>query len=262
MNENRIAITIDCEEWNSPHIRGKKDKDHNNTSFSRLGNEALLKLFRKYNVKATFFVTGFYADHEPDSVKKLISEGHEVGAHGYEHHYRGREFDIEADVVKAKRTLERITGKKVLGFRAPQVQFSKRLLGALSKAGYMYDSSLHPAHLPGYYDHRKLPLKIHQLGDITEIPVAVMPTSRWPVVWMFMRMLGKWWTQIAVEKLLRKKIVPNLYVHSWEFIKMRNRHVPFYFNARTGRSFLKTLEKFIVDNKKKGREFVKLGELV
>ena len=262
MKEHRIAITIDCEEWNSPALRGKRDRDHNNTAFSRMGNENLLKLFAKHGVKATFFVTGYYADHEPDSVRKLVEAGHEVAAHGYEHHYRGREFDIQADVLRAKETLGRVTGQKVLGFRAPQVQFSKRLLNALEKAGYTYDSSLHPAHLPGYYDHRKLPLGIHTYGKITEIPVAVMPRSRWPVVWMFMRMLGKWWTQIAVEKLLRKKIVPNVYVHSWEFIKMQNSKVPFYFNARTGKSFLRTLEKFIVDNKKKGRTFVKLGELV
>jgi len=259
-----VSITIDCEEWNSPHLRGKQDPDHNNTRFSRLGNEKLLALFRKHNIKATFFITGFYADHEPEDVQRIAAEGHEIACHGYEHHYRNRVFDIETDVKKAKETLERISGTKVVGFRSPQAQYSQKLLEVLDQAGFVYDSSLHPAYLPGYYNHRHLPLNIHKPSTlaITEIPVAVMPRSRLPIVWMFMRNLGVWYTQLGVNALVKKNINPNLYFHSWEFTKMRSKTVPFYFTRHTGQRFVRMLEKFIILNKKKGREFVTLGETV
>ncbi len=260
--DNTIALTIDCEEWNSPALRGKNDGDHNNTQFSREGNDTLLALFRKHNIKATFFITGYYAHHEPENVKRIAAEGHEIACHGYEHRYRGREFDIEHDVRKAKRALEHISGSKVLGFRAPQVAYSRDLLRALAKAGYIYDSSLHPAWMPGYYNNRQFPLHIHKTtSGIVEIPIGVMPNSRLPIVWMFMRLLGWRWTQAGVNGLLRRGLPATLYIHSWEFIRMKSRNVPFYFTWNTGKPFTRTLEKFIVHNKGKGRNFMRLDDI-
>ena len=244
-----ICITIDCEEWNSP----------------ALGNERLLELFHKHNIKATFFITGYYAEHEPEDVKRIAQAGHEIACHGYEHHYRGREFDVEADVKRGKEALERISGVPVKGFRAPQAQYSQRLLQAVAQAGFVYDSSLHPAWLPGYYNHSSLPLGIHQPlsgAELKEIPVAVMPLTRLPIVWMFMRNMGVWYTQLGVSGLVKRGICPNLYFHSWEFTEMKSRNVPWYFTRRTGEPFLKMLEKFIVLNKEKGRAFVRLGKMV
>lgn len=260
-----VSITIDCEEWNSPFLRGKKDKDHNDTAFSRLGNEVLLDLFRKHGIKATFFITGYFADREPEQVRRIMEEGHEVAAHGYEHHYRGREFDMYADVVKVKKVLEKITGKKVKGFRSPQAHYSLELLKMLDKAGYKYDSSLHPAYLPGYYDHSKKPLRIFTSPaglKIKEVPVAVMPKLRLPIVWMFMRIFGVRYAQLGVDALERRGINANLYFHSWEFFPMKSKNVPFYFTFRTGKKFVRMLDKFIKINKRKGRKFVRLDEII
>ena len=260
-----VSITIDCEEWNSPFLRGRKDKDHNNTAFSRIGNEALLELFRKHGIKATFFVTGYFAEREPEQVRKIIEEGHEVAAHGYEHHYRGRTFDVFKDVVKAKKVLEKITGQPIKGFRSPQAQYSLELLKILDKAGYEYDSSLHPAYLPGYYNHSKKPLRIHRpIADLkmVEIPIAVMPRIRLPIVWMFMRLLGVRYTQLGVDVLEKRGINANLYFHSWEFVPMHSKNVPFYFTRKTGPRFVRMLDEFIRINKKKGHRFCRLEETV
>lgn len=258
-----IALTIDCEEWNSPALRGRSDPDNGNTTFSRLGNEQLLKLFKKHGIYCTFFVTGYFAEREPESVKEILEHGHEIASHGYEHHYRKRVFDVENDVRKSKEILEKITGKNVIGFRAPQVQYSLELLQLLKKYGFRYDSSLHPAFLPGYYplSHLRQPLHIHEpVPGITEIPVGVIPGLRLPIVWMFMRNLGTWYTQFGINGLLQKNITPNIYIHSWECTSLTSRTVPWYFTRRTGPPFLEQLEKFIVDNKHQG--FVRLDQLV
>ncbi len=243
-----VSITIDCEEWNSPVLRGIKDKNHNNTSFSRIGNERLLKLFSKYEAKATFFITGYYASLEKENVKQILEEGHEVALHGYEHHYRNRKFDVEKDIVKGKKVLEKITGEKVKGFRAPQVQYSLRLLEVLKKHGFQYDSSLHPAFLPGYYNNSNYPLRIHNVNGLKEIPLAVMPKLRLPISWMFMRNLGVNYTQMGVNALVRKKINPVLYFHSWEFVRMPKSGLPSYLTRNTGLKFLKMLEKIVKKN--------------
>ncbi|MBT4935425.1 polysaccharide deacetylase family protein [Candidatus Woesearchaeota archaeon] len=252
-----IHITIDCEEWNSPYLRGKKDLDNFNTQFSYDGNTRLLELFSKHNVKATFFITGYYAERHPSDVLRIFNAGHEIACHGYEHHYRNRKFDVLQDIRKGKKIIETIIGEKIIGFRAPQVQYSLRLLEVLDSLGFEYDSSLHPAYLPGYYNNRSFSLRPHGFPhlQIKEIPVAVYPLTRLPIVWTFMRNVGMWWTQRAVNKLIRKKIDPVLYFHSWEFVKMSSDNVSFLFTRNTGKKFVSMLEKFIVVNKKKGRVF-------
>ncbi len=260
-----VSITIDCEEWNSPYLRGKEDSDNFSTAFSREGNMALLALFAKHDIKATFFITGFFAQREPENVRQILKDGHEIACHGYEHHYRNRSFDIEKDVIKAKEILEQITQKKIKGFRAPQATYSEELLRILDKCGFIYDSSLHPAYLPGYYNNRKAPLHIHKPlpnSSLLEIPVAVMPKTRLPIVWMFMRNIGVWWTQRGINALVKRKINPVIYVHSWEFVPLISKGVPFYFKRKTGEPFLKMLEKFIILNKKRGQEFYRLDQTI
>jgi len=261
-----VSITIDCEEWNSPYLRGKKDPDNFNTAFSRMGNQNLLKLFKKHNIKATFFITGFYAEREKESLKQITEEGHEIASHGYEHHYRKNpKLNLESDIQKSKRILEKISQQKIIGFRTPQMQYSQKLLYILEKLGFKYDSSLHPAFLPGYYCNQSSPLKIHQPIShlkIKEIPTAVMPLTRLPIAWMFMRNLGLSYTQLAIDGLIKRNINPNLYVHSWEFTKVKSKHVPFYFTRNTGKKFLRLMDKFITANLKKNRTFLRLKDII
>lgn len=45
----------------------------------------LLEVLAKHDVKATFFVIGTYVEKRPDVVRRLVTEGHEVGNHTYTH---------------------------------------------------------------------------------------------------------------------------------------------------------------------------------
>lgn len=247
-----IAITIDCEQWNCPLLEGKKLKENNDTSFSKKGNEVILDLFDKYNIKATFFVTGYFAEKEPEQVKLIKEKGHEIACHGYNHFYRGNKgLDIKQDVVKAKGIIERITGERIKGFRAPQMQYSEKLIETLDDLNFKYDSSLHPCYLPSYYNNLTKPIKIFkplENRNIIEIPASVSP-FRLPINWVFMRLFGVNRTIACCKRLLRKKITPVLYFHSWEFVEMKNKYVPFYYNFRTGKPFIKDIEKLICEFK-------------
>ena len=52
---------------------------------SEVGNIRLLNLFRKYKLKASFFIPGHSIESFPDVVTRIAEEGHEIGAHGYTH---------------------------------------------------------------------------------------------------------------------------------------------------------------------------------
>ncbi len=47
--------------------------------------DRLLDLFAKYGGKGTFFVVGNLIDRCPDTVKRIVNEGHEVANHGWDH---------------------------------------------------------------------------------------------------------------------------------------------------------------------------------
>ena len=47
--------------------------------------ENILNTLKENNVKAAFFITAHYANTAPDTVKRMINEGHIVGNHTVNH---------------------------------------------------------------------------------------------------------------------------------------------------------------------------------
>ncbi|MBU0767032.1 polysaccharide deacetylase family protein [Patescibacteria group bacterium] len=243
-----IALTIDAEQWNCPLLEGKDSEENKNISYSRDGNEVLLELFKKYDIKSTFFVTGFFGEKESQQVKLLNNNGHEIACHGYHHYWRGnKNLSIKEEVSKSKDVIGNIINKKISGFRAPQLQYSSELIEVLNEEGFIYDSSLHPTCIPGAYNNISQPISIFKPlidSNILEIPVAVSP-MRLPIGWMFMRLFGIDRTIRCCKKLIEKGITPVIYFHSWELVGVKSKNVPFYYTYRTGMPFAKDIEKFI-----------------
>ncbi len=49
--------------------------------------EQVLDILKKYNVKATFFVVGYRIEQYCPILKRIVSEGHELGNHTYHHNF-------------------------------------------------------------------------------------------------------------------------------------------------------------------------------
>ncbi len=103
----------------------------------------LLRVFRKHGVTATFFVVGELADEFPAHVRLIAQAGHEIASHTQSH---PRLDDISAaqgleDVATSVRTLERLTGRPVLGFRPPYLIDATATIAALSDVGLEYYAS-------------------------------------------------------------------------------------------------------------------------
>lgn len=113
------------------------------------GMPILLELYKKYDVKSTFFFTGYIAEKFPEIVKMIQYDGHEVGCHGYTH-FSETAFDVldlETQVQhlsKAKTILEDISGEEVISFRAPALRVNEYTVEALEKTGFKIDSSVAP----------------------------------------------------------------------------------------------------------------------
>ena len=109
-----------------------------------IGVPRLLKLFKKYNITATFFSPGHSIETFPDQMKMIVDAGHEVGAHGYSHENPiamtpKQEEDI---LLKSIELIQQLTGKKPTGYVAPLWEFSNVTNELLIKHGIKYDHSL------------------------------------------------------------------------------------------------------------------------
>lgn len=85
------------------------------------GLKRCLDMLERQNIKTTFFVPGIVAEKYADEVKQIAAAGHELAYHGYAHDARPGipEAEEEANMAKAEAILEAISGKKVIGHRAP-----------------------------------------------------------------------------------------------------------------------------------------------
>ena len=111
------------------------------------GMPILLDLYEKYNIKTTFFFTGYIAKLYPEIVKMILPYGHEVASHGMSH-VRSDGFDIMSlnkqikHLKESKDILENISGQEVISFRAPALRVNNNTAIALEKSGYLIDSSI------------------------------------------------------------------------------------------------------------------------
>ncbi len=143
-------MTIDLEEWfhfNTSDVEISKDV------YSKVrvvdATKVILDLFEQYKVKATFFCLEYVASKYPDLIKLISEKGHEIASHGINHKlvYEQTPEEFEQEIKKSVDILEQITGKKVLGFRAPSWSITKKSLWALQvlqDLGLKYDASVFP----------------------------------------------------------------------------------------------------------------------
>jgi len=243
-----IALTFDCEQWNCPLLEHRKSNEPDTIKYSMEGNEKLLEILNGKKVRATFFITSFFAEKKSDQIKKIAKLGHEIASHSHCHYYRGNnKLNITDDIRRSKEILEKIIGRKIRGFRSPQLQYSSLLAQTLKGLGFDYDSSLHPTYLPGCYSNisaPREPFRPLQGSNFLEIPLTVSPLAI-PTGWVFTRVLGINRTINICKNLIKQGKVPVLYFHSWEFYPMKSREVPFYYNWRTGEWMISALERLI-----------------
>ena len=84
---------------------------------SEVGIIRLLRLFKKYKLKTTFFIPGHSIETFPNECRKVVEEGHEIGAHGYLHEnpIAMTPTQEEAVLVKSIELIEKLRGDAVDG---------------------------------------------------------------------------------------------------------------------------------------------------
>ncbi|GGA98547.1 polysaccharide deacetylase family protein [Allosediminivita pacifica] len=111
---------------------------------ARRGIPRIKKVLDRHGARASFFVPAVSALLHPEEQEMLVSEGHEIGLHGWIHERNTAvPGDAERDLMlRAADTLEKITGVRPQGMRTPSWDYSPVTLKIARELGLLYDSSL------------------------------------------------------------------------------------------------------------------------
>ena len=120
MNDgNKIALTFD----DGPHPQ-----------YTPL----ILDILREYNVHATFFLIGENAERNPELVRRILREGHEIGNHTYLHknlkeHTSG---GIYEEIAMAEEAILRIADQRTKLLRPPGGLYDKQVCETAHRLDY------------------------------------------------------------------------------------------------------------------------------
>jgi peptidoglycan/xylan/chitin deacetylase (PgdA/CDA1 family) len=165
-----VAFTFDMDADSFLHLSHPADSYRRVAVTSELqygpkvGVPRILDLYKRYDLKQTFFIPAWCIEQYPDTVDAIVSAGHEIGHHGYLHEHPN-ERGLEEEQYWLQRSIEviqRHTGQRPRGYRAPLYNFSENTLDLLLAEGFSYDASLMGDDIPY--------LISSEMGDLVEIP--------------------------------------------------------------------------------------------
>ena len=225
------AMSVDVEDYfQVSSFDASVSRDSWNDRESRVcaNTDRLIELFEQAGVRATFFVLGWVAERFPALIRRIAGAGHEIASHGYHHRlvYELTPDQFRDDVRRAKHVLEAISGKAVLGYRAPSYSVTEQSLWALDvliEEGHRYDASIFPIH-HDRYGIPTSPRQVHVLergsGSIIEAPGSTVRLAgvNLPIAGGgYFRLLPYGWTRWGIQRLNTVERRPAIfYVHPWE----------------------------------------------
>ena len=224
------ALSVDVEDWFQvgafENVIARSAWDGLPQRVER-NSEAVLDLFDRAGVKATFFTLGWVAERHPALIRRVVEAGHEIASHGWDH---DRVFTMtpdafRADLKRAHAAIASAGGVEPKGYRAPSFSIDARTPWAheiLAEEGSSYSSSVAPiAH--DHYGWREAPRFAHRpLSDsnLIELPVTTVEIGGRRMAaggGGFFRLLPYGFSNWAISRVNGAERRPAVfYFHPWE----------------------------------------------
>ena len=116
-------------------------------------------LCRKYDINTTLFCVAKLAERYPNITKEASdTKGIEIASHSYSHTkiIGEREEKVKKEISGSKKILEKITGRKIYGFRPPREEIDQIMASTLIESGYIYTMEHTKDYLIPYQEHMGL----------------------------------------------------------------------------------------------------------
>lgn len=99
----------------------------------------ILATLRAHKLRCTFFITGEWAEKNPDLLRQIVADGHELGNHSYSHpdFTKLSEQQMVEELNRTELIVQRITGHSTKPFfRPPFGSRNGRVIRIVAEAGY------------------------------------------------------------------------------------------------------------------------------
>lgn len=185
--------------------------------------ESLLDDLDDWGVTGTVFVVGELIAESTDLIRSIAERGHEVGLHGADHQPLPQVGPqrFRAVTAAATESLAAVTGRPVLGFRAPTFSLVPASAWApeiLAELGYVYSSSVLPVRNPlfGWPEAPAEPFRWPCGLVEIPIPVAGLGPIKLPLLGgVYLRVAPGFFIRWA-RRRLRHHPAPLLYAHPYD----------------------------------------------
>lgn len=98
----------------------------------------MLDIFRENQIKVTFFVSGKWAENNPELLKQMALDGHEIQNHGYGHKLC-TQISVEKakeEILKTEAAILDVIGVKTTVFAPPSGDFDDTTVDLCQQLGY------------------------------------------------------------------------------------------------------------------------------
>jgi hypothetical protein len=194
-----------------------------------------------------------------EALQRFAHAGHNIGNHSFSHEPWFHEYSaekVEEEIRSAEEHIERVTGQRPKGYRAPGFSLTSESLRVLSRRGYLYDASTFPTYLGpvarAYYFFQSRNLsaseqkqrkqlfgsakeglrdihpylwRIDDQARLLEIPVTTMPLARVPIHLSYLLYLRARSTALALTYLRTaislcklREVEPSILLHPLDFL--------------------------------------------
>ncbi|SDK57180.1 polysaccharide deacetylase family sporulation protein PdaB [Sediminibacillus albus] len=109
-----------------------------NISWGNEKVEPILEQLKKHKAKATFFLSGEWAERHPEIVDKIAEDEHEIGMLGYRYKsYLSQEKEqVRKDLTYAKEVFRKLGYPETKLLRTPSGHFNKEILAMAEELGF------------------------------------------------------------------------------------------------------------------------------
>lgn len=144
---------------------------------ARAGVWRILRLFAARGLHLTVYGVGRALELNPEVTRAFAEQGHEVASHGWRwiDYHSMPEAEERAEIARCVETIERLTGKRPVGWYTGRISPNTRRLVA-EHGGFLYDSDSYDDDLPHYIEVAGKPqLIIPYTLDNNDMKFAVPP---------------------------------------------------------------------------------------
>lgn len=98
----------------------------------------VIEILKEKEVQSTFFLSGPWVKQNPEVVKRIKKDGHEIGSHGYRHINLSNlsKTEIKEEVKKAHKNIKDVAGVDAKLIRTPNGDYNDQVIAGVHEINY------------------------------------------------------------------------------------------------------------------------------